>query len=87
MINITYRNAPTGKIVSMVAFSLTGNVRCNVVGKTSEQYKGEYTVTPRPYEQVLKTKNLSMSKDVTVEKISYSTVSNPYDGYTINIGG
>ena len=50
-------------------------------------YDGEYIVTPKPFEeQVLETKNKSMTDDVTVREIPYSEVTNPEGGKTINIG-
>lgn len=48
-------------------------------------YKGPYTVTPKVDEQTLATAQKSMSKDVTVEKIPYSEVTNPSGGTTVNI--
>ena len=49
-------------------------------------YEGSYQVRPRKVEQILETKNKSMSDDVTVEAINYSEVSNPQGGLTANIG-
>ena len=49
-------------------------------------YEGEYVITPKPFtEQVLETKNKSMSDDVTVLEIPYSEVTNPEGGKTVNI--
>lgn len=50
-------------------------------------YDGEYVITPKPFtEQVLGTKNKSMTDDVTVLEIPYSEVTNPQGGITANIG-
>ena len=50
-------------------------------------YEGEYVITPKPFlEQVLETKNKSMTDDVTVLEIPYSEVANPQGGKTANIG-
>lgn len=50
-------------------------------------YEGEYVITPKPFtEQVLETKNKSMTDDVTVLEIPYSVVTNPQGGKTANIG-
>lgn len=50
-------------------------------------YEGEYVITPKPFtEQVLETKNKSMTDDVTVLEIPYSEVVNPQGGKTANIG-
>ena len=48
-------------------------------------YDGDYTVTPKVYEQILETQDKSMSDNVTVEAVPYSEVSNPQGGYTVNI--
>ena len=87
MISISYKLMLTGKVSTKGAFSLSGNVLCSTVGKNARQYTGEYTVIPRTYEQSLKTAGYALSENVTVERIPYSTVSNPQGGYTINIGG
>lgn len=49
-------------------------------------YEGEYTVTPKVYEQSLKTKQKYLIDDVTVQKIPYSETSNTSDGLTVYIG-
>lgn len=56
-------------------------------GGTLPPYEGEYIITPKPFiEQVLGTKNKSMTDDVTVLEIPYSEVINPQGGKTANIG-
>ena len=56
----------------------------NVVG---EKYEGDYEVTPSTYnDKVLATRNLVMTKDVTVRKIPQFEVSNTSDGKTLIIG-
>lgn len=55
-------------------------------GGTLPPYEGEYVITPKPFvEQVLETKNHSMTDDVTVLEIPYSVVTNPEGGKTVNI--
>ena len=49
-------------------------------------YTGAYEVDPRKVEQVLETRNKSMSGDVTINPIFYSEVSNPAGGETCYIG-
>ena len=49
-------------------------------------YEGAYEVTPRKVEQVLATKNKSMSDNVTVFSIPYAEVSNLGGGLTATIG-
>ena len=49
-------------------------------------YEGDYVVTPKAHvEQILETKNKSMTDDVTVLEIPYSEVTNPEGGKTVNI--
>lgn len=54
-------------------------------GGSLPYYKGPYTVTPKVDEQSLPTAEKAMSKDVTIEKIPYSEVTNPSGGTTVNI--
>ena len=49
-------------------------------------YEGDYEVTPRKVEQILLTKNKSMSDNVTVFSIPYAEVSNIGGGLTATIG-
>ena len=49
-------------------------------------YDGEYSVTPRFYEQKLETKEKLMIDDVTVEIIPAHEVTNPAGGLTVTIG-
>ena len=52
------------------------------------EYEGAYIVTPLPFaETVLPTTGKRMADDVTVLEIPYYETSNPYGGYTVNIGG
>ena len=56
----------------------------NVVG---EKYEGDYEVTPSTYnDKVMSTRNLVMSKDVTIRKIPQFEVSNPAGGKTLIVG-
>lgn len=49
-------------------------------------YDGAYEVTPRKVEQILATKNKSMSDNVTVFSIPYQETTNVGGGYTAVIG-
>ena len=49
-------------------------------------YEGEYVITPKFTEQVLETKQRSMSDDVTVEKITTLEVDNEAGGVTYIFG-
>ena len=56
----------------------------NVVG---EKYEGDYDVTPSTSkDKMLATRNLVMTKDVTVRKIPQFEVSNTAGGKTLIIG-
>ena len=55
-------------------------------GDDLKPYTGDYEVIPKVIDQVLETKNLSMTDNVTVMEIPTHEVSNDY-GTTIIIGG
>lgn len=55
-------------------------------GEAGETYDGDYTVTPRVFEQNLATKAKVMADNVTVLAIPYSEVSNSEGGKTVTIG-
>lgn len=75
---VTVSTAPT------IEVQLQNVVLISVEGK---KYEGEYDITPSTYnDQVLATRNLVMSKDVTVRKIPQFEVSNTSDGKTLIIG-
>ena len=52
-----------------------------------EEYDGDYEVTPKFTEEVLKTKNKLMKDNVLVHPIEVARVSNPSGGTTVYIGG
>lgn len=52
-----------------------------------EEYDGDYKVTPKFTEEVLKTKNKIMKDNVLVYPIEVARVSDPSGGTTIYIGG
>lgn len=52
-----------------------------------EEYDGDYQVTPKFTEEVLKTKNKLMKDNVLVSPIEVARVSNPSGGTTVYIGG
>lgn len=75
---VTVPTAPT------IEVQLQNVVLISVEGK---KYEGEYDIAPSTYnDQVLATRNLVMSKDVTVRKIPQFEVSNTSDGKTLIIG-
>ena len=57
-----------------------------ISGDIPKPYTGDYEVIPKVVDQVLETKNLSMTDDVTVREIPIHEVSNNF-GTTIIIGG
>lgn len=54
--------------------------------KPLPEYEGEYVITPKFTEQVLETKQKSMSDNVTVEKITTLEVDNEAGGVTYIFG-
>ena len=75
---VTVPTAPT------IEVQLQNVVLISVEGK---KYEGEYDITPSTYnDQVLATRNLVMTKDVTVRKIPQFEVSNTSNGKTLIIG-
>ena len=64
------------KVSTGLAYSLVKN----------PDYEGEYTVTPRLYDQYLETNNKVMTDDVTVYEIPVVYTSNVYGGKTVVIG-
>lgn len=72
---------PTAPVIEV---QLQNVVLISVEGK---KYEGEYDVTPSTYnDKVLATRNLVMTKDVTVQKIPQFEVSNTSNGKTLIIG-
>lgn len=67
-------------------FDLSISIEEGISGDILPYYEGSYNVTPRKREQVLHTKDKSMSQDVKVFAIPYNEVSNPFGGKTITIG-
>lgn len=58
-----------------------------LISVEGKKYEGEYDVTPSTYkDKVLATRNLVMTKDVTVRKIPQFEVSNTAGGKTLIIG-
>lgn len=71
----------------MAVYLGANKVHLNTVFDTGhKKYLGPYEITPKTYDQTLKTKNLLMINDTTVKEIPYSAVSNLYDGITVTIG-
>lgn len=54
-------------------------------GGDHPSYDGRYEVTPTSAEQILRTENKVMQRDVTVHKTPYSETSNIAGGYTASI--
>lgn len=51
-----------------------------------EQYFGDYVVTPKVDEQMLKTKDKVLTDDVVIKSIPFFKVSNTNGGSTVYIG-
>jgi hypothetical protein len=83
--DIAGRGSLTGDIAGRG--SLTGElwISTSTDGAT-EQYTGDYEVTPRTIKQTLPTKKKVMIEDLTVKKIPFFDVSNDAGGVTVYIG-
>ena len=55
-----------------------------IQGDRLPDYEGEYDITPETTQQVLKTKEKSMKRDIVVHEIPYTEFSNVY-GTTVTI--
>lgn len=74
-----------------ISGSITGKGRISGTIGTAQTkplpyYEGEYVITPKFTDQVLETKQRSMSDDVTVEKITTLEVDNEAGGVTYIFG-
>ncbi len=54
---------------------------------TGDIYDGEYIVDPSFEQQILATRNKTLTDDVTVNAIMVSRTTNASGGYTVYIGG
>jgi hypothetical protein len=61
-------------------------VVADVIGGNTEEYKGDYEVTPRFEEQTLQTALKVMRNDVVVKEISVTKIANSSGGNTVVIG-
>lgn len=65
---------------------LKGNLSTLLMGG-HEVYTGEYTITPKPFdENVLETKNKALVNDVVIKPIPMYETGNESNGYTVYIG-
>ena len=53
----------------------------------ADPYTGSYTITPKLFDQILKTEGKRMLDDVTVKEIPVYAAANPHGGITVTIGG
>lgn len=72
-------------INSTVRIDFDVSVEMGSAGRLPD-YDGSYEVTPRLVEQVLPTKDKSMTDDLTVKEIGVLRVTNPSGGDTVTIG-
>lgn len=87
-IKVEFREKPI-RVQCQVKNGLAMNVKFDsLYGAVSdvETYTGNYLVTPKTEEQILKTNKKLMTNDVTVKKIPYYDVSNESGGSTVFIG-
>lgn len=67
--------------------TLTGQIALDLSsGSTSPPYEGDYQVTPGVGARELETKGKRMSKNIEIEPIPLSCVSNGSGGKTVTIG-
>lgn len=93
MNNPVYVKLKVQAIENTVALSISGPKENLSLGVTEKivgggmlpWYEGSYETTPKIEAQVLETENKSMRSNLTIKAISYSSVSNPSGGETINI--
>lgn len=78
----------SGNVITTNSLVINGDIKVAIGGGGGEYpyYQGEYTVTPRVYEQYLYTDNKILTDDVTVLKIPKSEVENIQNGLTVTIG-
>lgn len=87
MIELEFELTSIDTSISMEVDEITSVIEFDVSsGDVLKPYTGSYEVIPKVSDQVLGTKNLSMTDDVTVKEIPTHEVSNDY-GTTIIIGG
>lgn len=58
-----------------------------IVTSDVEPYEGDYVITPTFETQTLDTYGKRMTDDVTINDIKVYSVSNPFGGRTVYIGG
>lgn len=61
------------------------HIKEQIVRGTFPKYEGDYTVTPKSWEQTLDTERKSTEHDITVEAIPIDEVTNPAGGMTLII--
>lgn len=87
MNGINYIGLLKGSIQALPTLSGTVSVAVTAVPTDSEPYTGEYEVTPDVLgEQVLKTANKYLAKDIVINPVPYSETTNASDGITVYIG-
>ena len=74
----------SGTLINVNPPVISGEISDDTI--THNTYDGSYEVFPRKVTQVLDTANKFMAHDLTIDAISYSEVSNPEGGETVNIG-
>lgn len=62
--------------------TITGSLSNNV---EKTYYDGEYEITPKLQEQILKTASKTMRKNVTIKEVPVSETTNPDGGTTVVI--
>lgn len=79
---LSTRGGLSGKLSGRGALSGALSVAASV----AQTYEGPYEVTPSFADQILSTKNYMMADNVTVNQITVTRTTNPYNGITVVIG-
>lgn len=84
---LSFIHSLTGALSTEIPTVVTKLELPDIVYVETEEYKGDYEVTPQPFNsQILSTAGRKMNQDVTIFKIPYYKTSN-ISGYTVYIGG
>lgn len=75
------------KNVNSQGIAVEQSVKIITLYTDAPEYEGEYEVTPKLVEQMLPTSNKLLKRDVKIEKIAITRVSNTSGGNTVIIGG
>ena len=85
--DVTGATATAADIISPKTAMLANGVVTEGTGSGGDIYDGSYTVDPTFNSQTIPTKDKTMADDISVSAIEVNSVSNPFGGNTVYIGG